>query len=418
MGSAALSVGGKAPSSRKGKVTRGWSEVPNSLIENQGLFTPAEFRLALIVIRKAGVDGDTVLTDANWENWTGLTSRMKEKAAKGLVAKGFQVDGKGEMARYRFSTERWQSYVRETSRDVRPRTAGRGVDAKPGAKVHPDCHEHGCALLCGTENGSSPSDATKVAKRVSQTGLIEITPAGAEIKDTKNESSPSDATNFAKRVSQTSWKNTLDAIQKNFPIAGVDFLARLLDAVRAVDGLTDDELAGAVQVAWEQKQRVQKSEGMFLLTVPEAIASMRANPKASARFLAEQSRSWLEPKVGRAVISSEQIKGFAVELSGRGEPFTEFVVPVEGIAALVRDPFDFAEIEARIDETANAIVTAALATIPPAERKQIAAVVEARIEPYKSRGISKLGLDDMRQKLIETETLERVGLRSLRKLWP
>jgi hypothetical protein len=67
-----------------------------------------------------------------------------------------------------------------------------------------------------------------------------------------------------------------------FPLVGVVFLARLVAAVCAVfRGVTDAELAAAVTYAWKQKNRksiTQQSEGLFLFTVPEAIAALRRKP--------------------------------------------------------------------------------------------------------------------------------------------
>jgi len=97
---------------------------------------------------------------------------------------------------------------------------------------------------------------------------------------------------FAKPISQIAdaagqvWAKTLKALTDVFPLAGLAFLVRLIATVRALfPDVQDEELARAVTFAWQGKRSVQKSEGLFLTTVPAALRhlrSMAAGPPGGA----------------------------------------------------------------------------------------------------------------------------------------
>jgi hypothetical protein len=278
--------------------TRGYAEIPNSLIENQAILTRAELSLALIVLRRTGPDGSAKISDANWQTWTGLSPRNKKYAAAGLKEKGLAIDGHGDQAVYSFRRAEWDNYVREATREARPRTLGarKAVLPKPGAKVHPDCAESGCAMMCAPERltlvkfpgggkiESSPSIATNIVQPVAQTIMQSSEDSVVKTRripgGSKIESSPSVATPIVQPVAQTdkdaekNWPQTLAALRSAFPIVGVAFLGRLLAAVNwSSSGVSDSQLAEAVAIAWQQRRQTQKTEGLFLKTVPEVLAA-------------------------------------------------------------------------------------------------------------------------------------------------
>ena len=151
---------------RKSQRSYEFTAVPNSIVENQIHFTPAELRLALMTLQWAG--GRTI-TDEVWEQTTGLDPRMKQMAIKGLEQKGLHRTGEGKRAKYKFEVHAWEAWYRSRPARERARTMGRAksVSAKPGMQVHPDCRER-CQRLCEPSNPVIPFPATPTAKPVSQ----------------------------------------------------------------------------------------------------------------------------------------------------------------------------------------------------------------------------------------------------------
>lgn len=242
------------PAPARERLTNGYATIPNSLIENQGFLTRAELALALIIVRRGGTSEHIPISDRTWEEWTGLGSRQKEYASAGLKNKGITIEGRGDKARYQWHRDMWQSFVRQAVRD-RAKTEGRKttpVPAKRGAMVHPACRENGCAMMAAAD----PQAAGPV--------LVNLPAAPAR-----------------------SWPETLATIQRWFPMVGSVFAQKLAAiAQRAVGPVDDPELAKAVAVAFEQKRRRQESEGLFLETVPEALAALR-RVKVSSESIAE-----------------------------------------------------------------------------------------------------------------------------------
>jgi hypothetical protein len=285
MTTAAMPTGRREP-------VRGWFPVPNSLIENQGLLTRPELALSLIVLRRAGQGNEKIpVSDGNWEAWTGLSPRAKEYAEAGLRKKGtLEIVGRGKSARYGFSRDGWENHVRHAER-TKPRTEGRrAVDPKPGSLIHPKCREQGCAVL-RTEHGESGLTdlySTNIAQLVAQCGITVLKSAHtSEVGLAGDSSTPGptfslESTKVAQPVAQTAdlaeqvWSKALAVLRAVFPLIGIGFLVRLVAVVRtAFADVTDQQLAQAIQIAWAQKRTTQKSEGLFLLTVPEALATLR-----------------------------------------------------------------------------------------------------------------------------------------------
>jgi hypothetical protein len=134
------------PQSEFRSATLGFAQIPNSIVENQALLTPAELALVLIVCRR----GENTVSDEHWESWTGKDARMKNHAIRGLRDKGLRQVGRGKRARFLFDRNTWNSWVRSRPRRERATTMGRSksVTPKSGQMIHPECRERGCQKLC------------------------------------------------------------------------------------------------------------------------------------------------------------------------------------------------------------------------------------------------------------------------------
>jgi hypothetical protein len=242
----------EAPPQRK--ATKWDFSVPAALIENSGLFTPAEILLALAILR-VGKNG--VLTDETWHNWSGKHARIKEMAINGLSRKGFYRSGMGNKTRFRFERSEFESWVKSRPRHEKARTAGTenrkpAVKAEVGMPVHADCRATGCAKLCGST--CEPQKVVSIESVVSK--------------------------DFAQPVAQSPppWTESLAAIRKYFPhvdMTDSQFLPQLLLACKGVENFTDTQLAHAIHAA---KTSRQHSEGLFLRTVPARLAVIAAQP--------------------------------------------------------------------------------------------------------------------------------------------
>jgi hypothetical protein len=274
------------------RVSAGYAQVPNAIIENQALLSDAELRLALIIVRRGGSSEPVQVTDRHWQSWTGLKDRAKDYAMAGLREKGFQIEGRGQAARMSFNPQHFGEFVRAHVDEPAKVKPARAVEPKPGARVHPSCREHGCAMVCGAmasppQNGLTLAAASPNAQNGAQTLLPVLSPAGSEVSPPQNESSRLFLTRIAQNgahsaraaadAAELAWSQTLAALQSVFPLVGVAFLVRLLAIVRVLfPDVTDAELGAAVGVAWSLKRKTQESEGLFLRTVPEALAAARA----------------------------------------------------------------------------------------------------------------------------------------------
>ena len=368
------------------KTTGGWAPIPVSLIENLGLLPHGELALALVVLRRGG-DG-VPISDRNWSAWTGLSPRLKEMAMKGLRDKGLTVNGRGDHARFSWDQQRWTGYVRTAPESTKPRTAGRQVDPKPGAKVHPECREHGCAMVraeCAA-GGLTLVTATPNAKPVSQTTTE---PAAAVTIPQNNQHTgikPVAPTPNAKRVSQTDtpelWAQTLSTLQKLFPLVTFLFLVQLLAKVRAGLGsgaavLTDSELAQAVELAWREKAEVQKREGLFLETVPRAVLLIRQRAAAAAA----------SPPVNQLERQARARDKIASDLAARGvgdgpqaRVFQETAAKIRAVDLASSDPLEtLGTIE---DEFIAGVVASGFPMV------SIEAEVERYLKPYRDRILS------------------------------
>jgi len=389
--------------------TQGYAQIPNSLIENQSIFTHAELALALIVLRRGGASADVTVSDRNWQSWTGLSPRNKEYALAGLKKKCIQVQGRGDMARYRFERKQLEELVRTTERN-RARTTGRSVDPKPGAKIHPQCRDRGCALLAAgspDETGLTLLPPSANAQRVAQT--TSASPASPSLQNPpipspgQKKLTPVLLTPNAQRVAQTGarveqiWAAALGALRQIYPLIGVAFLVRLVAAVRALfPDVQDAEIAQAIDFAWRQKNRTQKSEALFLLTVPEAIAAIRRRPPPAG------------PSPGMEERVSLHLARVADALHARGAPFKGHAKTVEDIQR-VADTLDFETIELKMFELEAGLVETARARLDETQRSTVAACVEATLDSFRDRMIPEK-LAGLRESLTARETLTVLGI--------
>lgn len=239
---------------------QGWVKVPNVVVENLFLLTRAETALVLMVLRR----GKHPISDANWQKWTGLSPRLKDYASAGLAKKGLQVVGKGDKARYSFDLERWSEFVKAPDDDA-ARTLGRSkatsIAAPARMRIHESCRE-GCQMLC---------EAAASCK------VVEITPtapaAPVELKQAVNETpraAAASGTNPKPRAVEK-WPKSRAFVSRLYKSAGSDFIPKLL--ARISRPVTDDELERALDLAWQEKKGVQKSESLFFRTVPAVIDS-------------------------------------------------------------------------------------------------------------------------------------------------
>lgn len=295
----------KPPQPRKN--TRGDFVVPNSLVENLALLTHAETAFMLIVLRRGGKSEGCVISDRNWQSWTGLKARAKEYAIKGLKDKGLRVLGRGDKAVYSVALSQWSSFVlKATPPEVaKPRTAGRAVSAPLDMKVHPDCAAGGCSKLCESCEISTDSVGNLIpfaqpvaqtnAQPVAQTDGQNLSPCAKFLPGVKGAFCVACGFNrsahkghFAQPVAQISSKRgraiaqpvarpkTLQAIRSHgFVTAGQAFIELLAKAIMNGAGFVpaDDDLVGLVHRAKALKGKSQRSEGLFLSTVPPVVAA-------------------------------------------------------------------------------------------------------------------------------------------------
>ncbi len=255
--------------------------VPHSFAEHQAALIPAERALALIVLRRAvnddnktDMNGTADVPDSIWESWTGYAPRQKEYAIKGLKEKGLDVTGRGDKAQYSWDWTRWNQAYRNPIQSPNADPKRKEREAKAGAKVHEECHDHGCAMLragnCPGDAAQSTAEVAAGSKRTSGLFLTQVAQCTAQTVG---------------EATEKVWAATMAALCSFFPMIGLLFLQRLLKIVLGhFPDVTDAELAQAVRIAFVPKR--QEGEGLFLWRVPPAIRLMRARKKTdSAPFV-------------------------------------------------------------------------------------------------------------------------------------
>lgn len=212
------------------KATRGTTEIPNSIIENLSLMTHAEICLALIAMRIQPNPGPRntnprppAISDNTWSKWTGLTSKTKDNATRGLRNKGLEVTGEGQKALYRFDRTTWDSWVSCRPREEKAHTEvkRKAVSAKPAQQIHPECRERGCQKLCDGEKIVSIDSVTyqDLGKQVSQ----EILPKEQSYPPTGKPSKTSGISKTDQVQSNTSRDSGKQVSQKPIPSSSTQY---------------------------------------------------------------------------------------------------------------------------------------------------------------------------------------------------
>jgi hypothetical protein len=423
---------GSAGSGFSNRAPRGYFEAPRALVVNLGLLTHAELCLALVSCRRGP---DKPIPDELWSEWTGLHPRMKYNAAKGLTKRGcLNVNGKADLARFTFDRDAWTNYVTHAERS-KPRTAGRrAVDPKPSQQVDPECRERGCGLLrmrCG-ETGLTSYPTTPDMKPVSYISVLapvvgsvgdgpntEGTRAVAASASTglgypqRSNSSPVESTKILKPVSKISagenseslWAMTLAMLRSVFPLVGVAFLSRLLVTVCALfAGVTDEELAGAVRLAWNWNRARQKHEGLFLLTVPEALRHIRDGGEVRAGDSSVCRDSASPP------FSIEDVRAFIARngtaLRSAGYDWIAWALESLDVPTLYAD---LGALEERLTAIEATMITAVRDDCDDAALAELRGDLDRDLKPY-GRSMSRDQLAMLDKQFLERRLLERAKL--------
>jgi hypothetical protein len=348
------------------RITNGYAQIPNSLIENQSFLTHAELSLALIILRRAGAAGDPIpLSDSNWEKWTGLGARQKKYAIAGLQKKGLRVDGRGDQARYQWHRDMWESYARQRVREERAKTDGRkpaAVPAKKGAMVHPACREGGCVMMQDPPAGK----------------LVTMPAPAASI--------------------DAAWPATLAILRQTFPLVAGAFVARLVAVVRSTVGnVTDAELAHGVRVAYKQKTS-QHSEGLFLLTVPEALAALRRMAVKPAAPAAGIDRAAIDNHLAKIIARVWDASWLPIAVS----------IELDNLRQAARSA-DFEQIDSEMCRLEKSLIAAAHVALTDTEREKIKQAVADQVTSY-NRSASRGGLVGDQLEQLSRQFLERAIL--------
>ena len=356
--------------------------------------------LTLIVLRRGGAREPITVSDRNWQSWTRLSPRAKEYAIAGLRKKCLTTVGRGDRSKLRFDPAQWESYAPTVARENKPRTSGRSVDPKPGAKIHPDCRERGCALLqplpVNPESHLSLVPAPSNAQPVAQTNYLLPPPEYVSIltgpvsilSEPQKGLSPKTSTRNAQPVAHSAqtagrsadaaeqaWCLALAALRAIFPWIGVPFLVRLVAFCRTlVRDVADVELAQAIGLAWERKKLTQRGEGLFLYTVPEVLLELRRRPPPSA---AVQSR---DLAAGVKLLLREALQA----VQARGAPFAALADELDTLNRSVehRGLVDVEATDQEMERLEAALVATGRSVLTPADRAAIAAAIDSALAPY------------------------------------
>lgn len=271
---------------RKRHATRGYSKVPNWLLENFGCFPVGEHCIALIICRRgAGCS----ISDIHYVDWTDKDPRNKEIAIAGLLKKGIiSVEGHGDKARYTFHEEAGIAYVESQPRGFRPRTHGRKetVAAKP--EMHPDCRARGCQKAAACEPEPEPAGnllqfpEAENAKPVSRNEIPDLPEKLPVMSTTERVKPKQEPLKPPKSSGGVDYPLALAAVQKYFPHADEGFMKQLRLKIQAdgTTGYTDLQLAQCIHAAYKPTQLV---EGLFLLTVPRRLATKLSQMRPQTR---------------------------------------------------------------------------------------------------------------------------------------
>lgn len=311
------------------------------------------------MFRRGARERAVSVSDITWQNWTGKSPRLKEYAIAGLKQKGLMISGHGDDSRYAFEIPTWEQFVKSIDTG-QTKTFGRkdGVAPKDGARVDPECRERGCALMARKEGHAKAAEINELNR------LVEI-------------KSPATNPIAAPAKPQKQWQRSLGAIHAaGFPLSDLNFIRRLLSVVKPkFANVQDEELAFAIKSAAKQKSTVQKSEGLFLTTVPLALAHIRRVPAAPATSAPPDPRANMKAILETCRAGLQQLGG----------SFLPHVETVDWLLAWVDSGSDnFEELDGMSSQLELDIAATAAAIAPPetltAAREAALARLDARFK--------------------------------------
>lgn len=354
------------PQSESRSATQGFAQIPNSIVENQALLTPAELALVLIVCRR----GQNTVSDQHWQSWTGKDPKMKNHAIRGLREKGLRQIGRGERAKFLFDRNTWDTWVRSRPRHERAKTLGRSKSVTPraGQMIHAECRERGCQKLC------------------------EATPAVISITSSPASPNWKPVSNIAPSSPSPPGSLTLQTIQRWFPHADGEFEVKLRAAVeqKVKVQYSDAELAQAVKLAYK---RDQEREGLFLHTVPARLAYI----------VGKRHNTRVIPAPSHTPAQVQEI------LNGRGQQLRN-----AGMNDLARqleqiEPGDILAAESQLEQIETAVIARLRARTPINVFRE---AVEHELKLHR-KGKSPEQLDRLRAQFTDRKLLEAAGIEPL-----
>ena len=376
----------RIPAQSERKTTPGTFEAPRSLIENASLLTRAELLLALIVHRvPADPNSPATISESTWIKWTGLKERAFELAVAGLQKKGLEMRGRGKGARFYWDETRWTSYIREHSPEEKARTEGRkkSVPPRPGQQIHPDCALKGCQKLCDTQKACEPAKVVSIASVSGQTESERFAQPVAQTACNSQILNNREIPTFA-------FPLALSAVQVFFPASDQRFTEKLLSvAKRRVENFSDEQLAAAVRAAHKPHQ---KSDGLFLHTVPGALAAVvegRIGIPAKPELKAQYTEAELQAHIEKHTAALKRAGMEDLAQRARLLEIEDFVKLDDGLLEIEKAAIERLRARAPVDV--------------------IRAAVEPKLKPYKSKMTAEQ-VETVRQRFIEEKLLTDAGL--------
>jgi hypothetical protein len=208
------------------------------------------------------------------------------------------------------------------------------------------------------------------------------------------------------------WSETLSTLRGVYPWIGVVFLVRLIAVVRAMFAdVYDEELAAAVSQAYRNKRAYQNSEGLFLVSVPEALAAMRHAPKPVG----------VSPGIPTGGIEA-LISSVLVAARARGAPLAPVLAEIENLSDRARhtnDPDKLERLDRDMEEIEGRLSELGAGCLTEDERSKVSELVAREVAHYENqcrRGplpvseIDRLRRQCERNFILSTLKIPRLGM--------
>lgn len=337
-----------------------YGQLWDDIADNQRLLADCELRFMIALCRRGW---NSQLSDQSWEASTGLHIRMKARAIAGLRKKGLVQTGQGKAARYSFDRKEWAAYThRNRDTEVKARTEGRKVCAKPGQQIHPICRDRGCQRLCEE-------------KAVIPINSITTTPNQTLVSGIDSESPQSPP------ISPPFFPLTLAALRKLFPGTTDDMPQKIAAACEAqgVKGFSDEQLSSSLERALRPGQ---KSAGLFLRYIPAALRALLSQPKIpGTRQVSNSIAAYLQRTA--TALRAANLENFA-----------------QMIDAVSAD-------SPKLDQELEEIEIAVLKLLP--EPQNLAHTIQKELKPYRDK-MSRDQLERLAEQVRRRATFEAAGL--------